>query len=222
MSAIAEFQPQFIDEEETDEQDLMIQFDDNAFEPATPYQEDFEDQVHFAQEQLATLRQKQEQLERQKTELEELSQKKEEFTAGRLRIIQELEDYGNALGTEAADSQRLADECLDTKEIFEHHMRTVQCLRPESWSRTDLRGELARAISYIEAAEEDISKNSPLLQSLGAKKKKAFKSAFTPATSQQAGTAQPFNYWVKAGLAFTLPLMVFAVVMSIIKAIFGS
>ncbi|MGY8642334.1 MAG: hypothetical protein ACKVJU_14730, partial [Verrucomicrobiales bacterium] len=90
------------------------------------------------------------------------------------------------------------------------------------WSRTDLRGELARAISYIEAAEEDISKNSPLLQSLGASKKKMFKSASSNSTSQQPGAAQPLNYWVKAGLAFTLPLMVFAVVMSIIMAIFGS
>jgi len=220
MSAIAEFQPQFLDEQE-DEQDLMIQFEDNAFEPSTPYQEDFEDQVHVAQEELATLRQKQEQLERQKTELEELSQKKEAFTAGRVRILAELEGYNSALMNEASDAQRLADECLDTKEIFEHHMRTVQCLRPESWSRTDLRGELARAIGYIDSAEDDIAKVHPLLSSLGAAKKKSFKSAASRTASSDSSDGQPFSYWVKAGLAFTLPLMAFAVIMSIVMAIFS-
>ncbi len=218
MSAIAEFQPQFIDEEE-DEQDLMIQFEDNAFEPATPYQEDFEDQVHVAQEQLAQLREKQELLERQKTELEELSQKKEEFTHGRARIIDTLNGYINGLEQEATQAQRLADECLDTKEIFEHHIRTVQCLRPESWSRTDLRGELARALSYISAAEQDITKARPVLQSLGGKKK-AFKTTASASTESTAG-AQPFSYWMKAGLAFTIPVMVFAIIMSIFMAIFG-
>ena len=219
MSTIAEFQPQFIDEEE-DEQELMIQFEDNAFEPASPvYQEDFEDQVHVAQEQLAELREKQELLERQKTELEELSQQKEEFTEGRARIIEDLKSYVSGLESEAGEAQRLADECLDNKEIFEHHMRTVQCLRPESWARADLKGELSRAISYIDLAEEDIAKVSPLLNSLGGKKK-IFKTAAAAATTSTS-SSQPFSYWLKAGLAFTIPIMIFAVIMSVMMALFG-
>ncbi|NNE90187.1 MAG: hypothetical protein HKN23_00925 [Verrucomicrobiales bacterium] len=219
MSAVTEFQPQFLDEDE-EEPDVMIQFDADAFDPVTPYQEDFDDQVHVAQEQLMHLRQKQEALERQKTELEELSQRKEEFTAGRTRIVEELTRYIHGLEGESADAQRLADECLDTKEIFEHHMRTVECLRPESWSRTDLRGELARALGYIESAEDDISKAKPLLDSLGSKKK-IFKSAAAAVSNATSVSGQPFSYWLKAGIAFTLPIMVFAIVFGTMMVIFG-
>jgi len=70
--------------------DVLIHFDDNTFEAVTPYQEDFEDQVHEAQEQLQDLRHKQEAVERQKAELEELHHKKDDFMKGRTDVSDKL------------------------------------------------------------------------------------------------------------------------------------
>ncbi|NOY00420.1 MAG: hypothetical protein GXP30_11900 [Verrucomicrobia bacterium] len=120
-----------------DNQDVLIHFDDNPFEAVTPYQEDFEDQVHEAQEQLQELRQKQEAVERQKIELEDLHRKKDDFMKGRTEVSDKLSRCITALDREAVEAQKKADLYLDTKESFEHQLKIVQALRPEVWSRSE-------------------------------------------------------------------------------------
>ena len=84
-----------------DDQEVLIHFDDNTFEAVTPYQEDFEDQVHEAQEQLQELRHKQEAVERQKAELEELHHKKDDFMRGRTDVSDKLSRCITSLDREA-------------------------------------------------------------------------------------------------------------------------
>lgn len=220
MSSTAPLQPQFDD---NDQQDVLIQFDDNTFEPVTPYQEDFTDQVREATVQLEQLRQQEEQLEKQKRELEDLQQRKEEFTENRARLSEQLSRSVSVLEREAADSQRRADQCADTRELFEHHFRTIESLRPETWSRPELRDQLTRSLSYLEDAENELLKATPLLDSIKGGKKIASK---VNASSGGAAQDSPFGargflYWFKSGLAFTLPLMIFAAIGGLLIALFS-
>ena len=218
MSSLAPLQPQFDDQ---DQQDVLIQFDDNTFEPVTPYQEDFTDQVREATVQLQQLRQQEEQLERQKQELEELQHRKEEFTENRVRLSEQLSRSVYLLEREAADSQRRADQCADTRELFEHHLRTIESLRPEMWSRPELREELTRSLTYMEDAENELLKASSLLDSIKGGKKIAAKVAATAGETPAPFGARGFLYWFKSGLAFTLPLMIFAAVGGLLIALFS-
>ncbi|MCB1236491.1 MAG: hypothetical protein KDM91_15595 [Verrucomicrobiae bacterium] len=220
MSALAKSKSHhFYDE---DDQDVLIQFDENSFVPVTPYQEDFEDQVNEAQEQLLQLRQKQEMLERQKLELEELQRRKEEFTHGRAEVTEQLSQSIAHLEREAARAQQLAEECLDSKESFEQHLRIVEMLRPEHWSRADLRDELTRALACIEDAEQDIAQAGHLLEVRKAAPKGVRVTEKKSTASAAASREQGFLHWFKCGLAFTLPLMIFVGVALLLLSIFGA
>lgn len=188
-----------------DDQEVLIRFDDNTFEAVTPYQEDFEDQVHEAQEQLQELRHKQELVERQKMELEELHQKKDDFMRGRTEVSDRLSRCITTLDREAVEVQKRADLYLDTKEAFEHQLKIVQALRPEVWSRKELRNELSRAIEKIADAQEQIDKASNVFSGM---KSAPHLKAQSMRGALSAGDEGSFSYWMMRGLAFTLPLMI--------------
>ncbi|MCB1232038.1 MAG: hypothetical protein KDN19_17345 [Verrucomicrobiae bacterium] len=217
MSSLA-FAPPHLDD--SDDEEVLIQFDDTAFEPSIPSEEDFEDQVREAQEQLAQLRQREEQLERQKRELEELHQRKAVFTENRDVLHEELTRAIAALNRESEECQRRADDCLNTREALDHYLRTVDSLRPDMWSRNQLKEELGKAQGRIDEAEEELRSASPLLASIrGGKSKIA--SAKRNASASNDETGQGFLYWFKSGLAFTLPVMIFLAVFGLIFLVFG-
>ncbi|MEM1442355.1 MAG: hypothetical protein AAGF67_08435 [Verrucomicrobiota bacterium] len=214
MSAAAEIQPMFFDEDGGN--DLDIQFDPQQFEAVTPYTEDLNDEYQQAQDQLRQLRQQEEQIRRQAEELEELTQKEEQFKEGRSSVTEQLTQYLSLLDEEATEAQRLAEDCGAAHERLESHLSHINALRPESWSRADRKAEIARALSYVEAAEEELEDVSALVNSFGKKNSGLFPmkshhrrpSASAPTVSQP----QDFLYWVKSGLAFSLPLVGFAVI----------
>ncbi len=215
MSSLAYAPPSLHDD---DDHEVLIQFDDNTFEPAIPNDENFEDQVREAQEQLAQLRHREEQLERQKRELEELHRRKAAFNEGRAQLNEELIRAVSLLEREAEECQRRADQCHASKEALEHYHRVVESLRPDTWSRGQLKEELVRAQSQLNEADEELSSAAPLLASIrGGKGKKIIKRGI----DDSSDSGQGFLYWFKSGLAFTLPIMIFVAVFGMIFLIFG-
>lgn len=207
----------FLDDE--DDNDLEIQFDPQQFEAVTPYTEDLNDEYQQAQDQLRQLRQQEEQIKRQAAELEELTRQEEEFKEGRTDVCEALHRHLATLDREATEAQRIAEDCGAAHERLESHLASIEALRPESWSRADRKAELARAIGYIEAAEDEIDNLSPLLGSFG--KKKIFKGNSSPSRSLPAGLTQgDFIYWLKSGFAFSLPLVGFALIGALIILFF--
>lgn len=216
MSSLA-FAPPHLDDD-SDDQEVLIQFDENSFEPAIPSEEDFENQVREAQEQLAQLRQREEQLEKQKRELEELHERKAAFAESRGQLHEELSRAISCLDRESDECQRRADQCQNTRDALGHYLRTIDSLRPDTWSKTQLKEELSRAQGQIDEAEEELQSASSLLTSIrGGKTRKLVK----PTSSSSSDSGQGFLYWFKSGLAFTLPVMIFLAVFGMFFLIFG-
>ncbi len=209
MSAATEIHPMFLVEDD----DLDIRFEPNQFEPVTPYTNDLNDEYEQAQEQLRQLKQQEEQLQQQAEELEELTRQEEEFTAGREDISRKLENYLSQFSREATEAQRIANECIDAQERFESHLNNINMLRPESWSRADRKTELARALGYIDSADNAIENTMPLIEVIGAGKKSVFRGVFgmqggAKITASDAIQGRgDFLYWLKSGIAFSLPLI---------------
>jgi hypothetical protein len=205
MSSLARF----------DDQEVLIQFDDNPFQEdiagsTNPYQEDFGDKVNEAQEKLSQLRHEQERLEREKQELEELHARKEDFLRGRTDLVDKFTRYSSALERESCEAQKRSEQYLDTKDLFEHHLRSIQALRPEQWSRAELRAELNRAANTIDDAEDDLLKSAAVVENLKSAPRIKGGGA-SPFTGQAS-----FTYWMKAGLAFTLPLAIVGIIATIL------
>ncbi len=217
MSAAAEIQPMFFDEDGGN--DLEIQFDPKQFEAVTPYTEDLNDEYQHAQDQLRQLRQQEEQIKRQTAELEELTQKEEQFKTGRAEVCEDLTSYLAILERESNDAQRIVEDCAAAQERLDQHLSNINALRPETWSRADRKAELARALSYVEAAEDEIDSVSPLVDRFG-KRGGLFKmKASTPKLGQSGGShsENSFSYWVKSGLAFSLPFVGFGIIAFLIS-----
>lgn len=214
MSAVAEIQPMFFDEDGGN--DLDIQFDPQQFEAVTPYSDDLNDEYQQAQDQLRHLRQQEEQIRRQAEELEELTRKEEQFKEGRTEVTEQLQKYLAILDREATEAQRLAEDCGAAHEKLESHLNSIQSLRPESWSRADRKAELARALGYIESAEDELDTAASLVDGFG--KKSLFKvkapgfSGPSSSASSENGQSSSFLYWLKSGFAFSLPLVGFAII----------
>lgn len=215
MSAVAEIQPMFFDEDGGS--DLDIQFDPGQFEAVTPYTEDLHDAYQQAQDQLEQLRQQEEQIRKRAEELEELSRKEDSFKAGRVAIVDQIERHLAILDQKATEAQSLAEECGAAHERLEGHLAGIHSLHPDSWNRADRKAELTRALNYIEAAENEVEAILPLVEG-GAKK--TFFPGKSTGFSAPAVTQGSFLYWLKSGFAFSLPLVGFAIIALLLILVF--
>jgi len=100
-------------------------------------------------------------------------------------------------------------EMLDhAKENFSRHLDTIEGFNPEHWSRADLRSELVRATAALEDAEQDYAEAMGRL-GMGALGQPDSDDTEATGCGPAGGHGWPcFRYWLVAGLAFTLPLVV--------------
>ncbi|MFV1994228.1 MAG: hypothetical protein ACC661_02235 [Verrucomicrobiales bacterium] len=181
---------------------------DEALSDLPPIQEDFEEQVQHAQEQLLKLRHEQEQVEKQKAELETLSKQQERFVEGRTELTERLNQSICVLEREAFEAEKRVEQFLHNKDAFVRHLEIIESFKPEEWPREDLRAELSKALSAIEEAECDYR------SAMGRMSGFFGREGDDGATASIGGgiAMRGFSSWFFAGLAFTTPLMLFGLV----------
>jgi chromosome segregation ATPase len=174
--------------------------------------EHLDSQVQKAQEQLLQLKRQQEQIEKQKRELEELSRRQEELERGRAEMTDKLTRSLVVLEREAYDAQKKVEQLRATRESFGQHLELLEGIDPRTWNPGDLNKELSRALSTVDDARAEFSQQRSRLQA-NADENEAVPLPETSAGFETVGSpSQSFGHWLKIGLAFTLPLMVFGLI----------
>ncbi len=189
-------------------EDLLRVEGEGAMEIA-PIQEDFEERVQEAQEQLLKLRHQQDLLEKQKSELELLSQQQEQFMDGRSLLSEKLQRGISTMEREAFEAEKRVEQYLHIKDTFGQHVEILEALTPESWSRSELRGELGRALTAIEEAESDYENCMSRAAGLLDRNPEIASGSPLPVSYVSADGKNNFTSWFVKGLAFTLPLVIF-------------
>ncbi len=177
--------------------------------------EHLDSQVQKAQEQLLSLKRQQDSIERQKRELEELSLKQEQLQMGRTEMIEKFTRALVYIEREESDTQRREEMLRSARENFSLHLDYFKSLDLRALEGTDVRDELTRAMSALDDAKNVYSKTIPRI---GAQDTDHSDSAMEVGYSAQYGSevdGKGFVYWLKAGLAFTLPLVVVGVLIFI-------
>lgn len=159
-------------------------------------------QVQKAQEQLLSLKRQQEQIEKQKRELEELSRRQEALQQGRTEMLEKFTRTSVILEREAFDAQKRVELLREIYESFNQHLQILEAIDPKSWEPADLNRELTKALSAIDDARAEYQKSLPKIQPDAAAEE-----LVGDELSYSHG-GQDFFYWLKAGFAFTLPLLV--------------
>ncbi len=198
-----------------------LSFEDDSFMEIPPINEDFEEKVQAAQEQLLRLRHEQEQLEKQKTELENLSRQQEKFVSGRTMLVEQLTRSISAFEREAFDAEKRVELFLHAKDSFTRHLEVIESFKPEQWSRTELRSELCRALSAIDDAEAEYERSISRLSSfVQTKQGAAIAGAASASIAGRPGLSRDFTASFLSGLAFTLPFMIFSLLALLLYLIF--
>ena len=172
-------------------------------------------QVQKAQDQLLSLKRQQELIEKQKRELEELSRRQDQLQQGRGEMIEKFTRTAVVLERETFEAQKRVEQLRDIQDAFSQHYHVLESINPKSWEGSDLNRELNKALSAVDDARAEYNKCLPKIQP------DAPVEAVTgedPGYGAYAGHGEhDFTYWLKSGIAFTLPLTLLGVLFLILS-----
>jgi len=185
--------------------DDFLDLDEDPNTTPAPSVEQIDDQVAQAQERLLALKRQSEQLEREKAKLEELSRRQEQFDSGRAEMV---DKFTSSL----VQIQRETDETLKRLEIlkniqssFSTYLQDLEAINPKEWTPEELTKELSKALGSVEDARSVYTKAQAQI---------AVESLSGPSAVEGEASegSQGFGYWLMAGFAFTLPLVILGLV----------
>ena len=197
--------------------------------------ENLAERVQTTQHRLTKLRAEAEALEREKLQFEELSRKQRDFMQGRTEMAEKLNRSIAMLDRETYEAQKRVEQLLVIKDSFHQHLDVVDSLNPEQWNPKELQHDLTRALGIIEDAREEYHKSMARVQMLTNAHHGGVPA--TPAvsvagqsreapSSRSAGlpveiSRSAFRTWAFCGAAFTLPLIVSALLYLLVRLIIG-
>lgn len=180
--------------------------------------EHLDNQVQKAQEQIVALKRQQEQIERQKRELEELSRRQEQLGIGRQEMLEKFTRAIVVLERETYEAQKRVELLQGIQESFNSHVVMLESINPKSWDGLDINKELNKSLSAVDDSRAEYAKSIPKISPSTSNEGGA--DPVAPGGSYQmdfnAGETKDFTYWLKAGFAFTLPIVGLGVILIIV------
>jgi chromosome segregation ATPase len=166
--------------------------------------EELQNQVKRAQTELIHLRERQNQIEKEKVRLEELTRKQEELEHGRNEMADKLSRAIIVVQRETEEAQRRLEQLNTIQDSFAEHLHHLEDIDPKSWNGRDLPKELNRALGTVDEARSAYARShAKITPSANLEEgEMGIEGGFF-----QEGGDLGFVYWLRNGLAFTLPLL---------------
>ena len=177
--------------------------------------EHLDSQVQKAQEQLMSLKRQQEVIERQKRELEEMSRRQDQLHVGQADMVEKLTRAMVVIEREEFETQRRAEMLRGVRESFGLHLQYFETLDLKGFEGPDLTRELTRALSALDDARSDYTRTIPRIGSPEMSNADLAEDLGQTGYGH-GGLPNDFLYWLKAGLAFTLPLVIIGAIICIL------
>lgn len=183
------------------------------------YRKEVDDQAAVAAQELERLRKRQEQLEGEKRELEDLRRKHDEYGRGKREMLDHLKRSLAVLERREVETQRLSELLAATRARFRSLLEDLESLQEEAWPEERVRDELGRSLALIEEARVEYNKAMAKIEAV--KGEAPVAAAAQPAVlfDERIGHAdeeRSFGYWMKVGLAASLPLAVVLIVLALL------
>ena len=181
----------------------------------TKHKQELDMRVAGATEELETLRKRQEDLDRQRKDLEDLRKKQDDYAHGKREMMDRLTQSLVTIEKEEIAASRLAELLSATRKRFKAMHGDLQALDEETWTDDVFRTELNKASTLVDDARLEYNKSVAKIDAV---------STAAPAAGGATGThpavifeesrrhdeepEKNFAYWLKVGLAVTLPLII--------------
>ncbi|HEY3900109.1 MAG TPA: hypothetical protein VGM54_15985 [Chthoniobacter sp.] len=175
--------------------------------------EHLDNQVQKAQEQLYALKRQQELIEKQKRELEELSRRQEQLQAGKSDMVEKFTRAVVVLDRETYDAKKRVELLNSIHESFTAHLDALDGINPKAWEGLDINKELTKALSAVDDARAEYSGSLPKISSnRESDGPDPVAASVGYQIDQTLSEQKDFMYWLKAGFAFTLPLLALGII----------
>jgi hypothetical protein len=187
--------------------------------------EDVDNRMLLAQERLESIRREADELERERQILSELRHKQESFTQGRAEITDKLARTMALLEREAEESRRKVEQMRLIRDTFEQHFDAVNSITPEDWNPDDPSADLTRSLGIVEDAKVEYDRHNARIHALTAGTGSGLASDAIlerkPFAMLPPGmNKDTYKFWVFCGLAFTTPVLVIALLCTLLMLIF--
>ena len=158
-------------------------------------------------EEIERLRMRQLELEREKTELEQLTRKQVEYEKAKRDVIGKLEKHIVLLDKQAVEAARVGDLVATIRARFQETLKDITGIIEEDWPADRFEVELGKAMVRVEEAQSVHRKGISKVRATNWFRDAGDETA-APETTVALPPSRPgVGYWLKAGLAFALPLI---------------
>ncbi len=195
---------------------------DLTLTPLARQKQEVTEQMVDKMQELDRLRARQDALEKERRTLEELRAKQEAFDGGRRELREGLNESLVRMEKDQLQSERLAQVLDETRRMFKERLEDLAELNADEWEDENLLDELNQALVRLEDIRSDYNKALAKIEAIHPSGSMMSAPAASAASAEKnsaallSSGAQSFNYWFRAGLAFTLPLTVTLAVVALI------
>jgi len=199
--------------------------EDSATRPAeaepgrmTRQKEDVSEEMAAKTDEIERLRMKQQDLEREKSDLESLSRRQDEYVRGKRDVIEKLERSVVLIEKEEVQATRMVEMLSATRSRFRETLGEIQQIDEERWPDEEFKNELNKALALIEEARQLHKKGVARIEAARWQEGEPGKAGFPRPERMdgESGAAGGFGFWLKAGLAFSLPLAALLIVVFLV------
>ncbi len=180
------------------------------------HKQEVEENVLQATQELERLRKRQEELERARRELEETQRKQDAYQRGKQEFVEKLGQSLVTMEKDEIQAQRMAEMLAETRQRFKEMLSELQGISEDAWPEERFGEELSKALTLIENMRMEFNKAVSRIEAAGGGEIRA--GALSPVTSESVRLTvqdeKPFGYWIKVGVAVTLPLVVTIIVVA--------
>lgn len=199
---------------------------DLSLTPLGRHKQEVTDQMVDKAQELDRLRARQEELEKERRTLEDMRKKQEAFDTGRREIKNRLTESLVRMEKDQLQADRLTQLLDETRRMFRVRLDEVTELNEEQWADENLLDELNKALALLENVRSDYNKALAKIDAIHPQAPAGVAAAarsltFENAPGQAGEGSQGFGYWLRAGLAFTLPLMLLLAVLAVAWMMFS-
>lgn len=179
--------------------------------------EDRNIQLSSVAHDLEQLRRRQSDLERERQLLESLTRKQDDYERGKAEVLDRLNQSVIALEKQEARAVRQVEVFSSTRQRFLALLKELEGIDDSAWTEQNLREELSRAVAVIESARQEYTKGMATVDAtsgepIGVPELMPSGSVLNPEK------ADNFVFWLKAGMAFMIPLGVLIIIVGLVAA----
>lgn len=180
------------------------------------YRKEVDEQEASKVEELEKLRHRQDQIEKEKVQLEDTRRKHDDYVRGKREMTDHLRRNVVLLERREVETQRLAELLGASRLRFKEMLEGVEAINEETWPEGQIRDELGKALGVIEQTRMEFNKTMARIEAVQGEPAGTESKSAVLFEEHGGAEEKTFGYWLKVGLAVSLPLVVTIVIVLIV------